>query len=127
LQFLPDISKLQSLRSLIIRSSNDLGSNNAIYSFDLSNNPRLEYLQIADCRLTRFPKLTNIPPSLKYVNFSGNLIESIDEDSLRTLKNVKIFVADNLIPEKDYAPYKNIGFSLEKMWKILPDEFMETY
>jgi Leucine-rich repeat (LRR) protein len=124
---IPDITKFPKLRSFEIRIDKDLGSNKSIYTLDLANNPRLEYLQIADCNLTKFPKLTNIPPSLKYVNFSGNLIESIDEDSLRALRNVRVFVADNLLQERDYARYGNVGFSLEKMWKILPPEFMETY
>ncbi len=125
--YLPDFRKLTNLRALMISVSLSKETSASIYTFDLSRNTKLEYLQIADCNLTKFPKLTNIPPSLKYVNFSGNLIESIDEDSLRALKNVKVFVADNLLQEKDYARYGNVGFSLEKMWKVLPPEFMETY
>ena len=64
---------------------------------------------------------------MKYVNFSGNLIESIDDESLRALRNVKVFVAENLIDEKQYSGRKNLGFSLEDMWQILPAEFQATY
>ena len=65
--FIKDLSKLK----VLVASTCDIKT----ISVDLINNTQLEYLDFSYNSLKDYPKLSNIPKTLKYLNLIGNQID----------------------------------------------------
>ena len=120
------VSKLPKLKILVINSSRVKN-----FSFDLTNNQKLEMLQLNNIRIgdsvdrvTTVPELYNVPRSLKYLDLSFNEITLICPEFIEATKSVMaIFLSGNSIEESSVKADKYGNFDLFFTEDTLPEEF----
>ena len=125
---LPSLSWFPKIKHFVISTLPLIADDPNTYLLNLKDNPEIEFLQISECNLTLIPNISNVPSSLKYINFAGNKITSIKgkESTLTALKKVPfIFLEFNPIKTADVKGYQNIY--IDRLFELLPTKMQYTY
>ena len=119
LRDISSIFNLPRLQAIIIRNCPSIEIDRTI---NLANSINLEYLQFADCKISTFPKIINIPQSMKNINFSGNSINGdFNFDGIDNA--ISIYMCGNTVPIVSDRVKTNIS----EMYKSIPVKYLRTY